>query len=133
MGRPRKVKPQDVQAAVDALVADYQREGILPTDFRLMEGLGICDGELDGYYLRCFDPAASRDGYVRQLRRLIQFRRQICVENLAAGKQATGWIFLSKQQRWGGMRDAQKNEGGKAEPVEILLCGANGKPLKLEP
>ena len=133
MGRPRKVKPQDVKGAVDALVRDYEQEGILPTDFRLMERLGVSDMELDGYYRRCFDSAATSDGYARQIRRLIRFRGQICVENLAAGKQATGWIFLSKQPRWGGMRDGQKGESGKNEPVEILLCGANGKPLKLEP
>ena len=133
MGRPRKVKPQDVKGAVDALVRDYEQEGILPTDFRLMERLGISDMELDGYYRRCFDSAAAPDGYTRQIRRLIRFRSQICVENLAAGKQATGWIFLSKQPRWGGMRDAQKGDSSKNEPVEILLCGANGKPLKLEP
>lgn len=133
MGRPRKVRPQDVKQAVDSLVREYEQESILPTDFRLMERLGISDGELDGYYDRSFDHAGSPDGCVRQIRRLIRFRNQICVENLAAGKQATGWIFLSKQPRWGGMRDGQKADGGKPEPVEILLCGANGKPLKLEP
>ena len=132
MARPRKIKPENLRMAVDQLVRDYEQEGVLPTDFRLMERLGITDMELDGYYRRCFDTAAAPDGYTRQIRRLIQFRGQICVENLAQGKQATGWIFLSKQQRWGGMRDGTKGEGGKAEPVEILLCGANGKPLKFE-
>lgn len=132
MGRPRKVKPEDVKAAADALMQDYEREGTLPTDFRLMERLGISDGELDGYYRRCFDREAAPDGYTRQLRRLIRFRAQICEENLAAGKQSTGWIFLSKQQRWGGMKDGQKAESAKPEPVEIRLCGANGKPLKFE-
>ena len=34
MGRPRKIKPQDVKGAVDALVREYEQEGILPTDFR---------------------------------------------------------------------------------------------------
>ena len=131
MGRRRKIKPEEIQQAVNQLMRDYEQEGTLPTDFRLMERLGITDMELDRYYRRCFDTVAPPDEYTRQIRRLIQFRGQICVENLAQGKQATGWIFLSKQQRWGGMRDGAKGEGGKAEPVEILLCGANGKPLKL--
>ena len=133
MGRPRKIKAQEIRAAVDALMGDYERDMILPTDFRLMERLGIGDGELDGYYKAALSPGEDAAGCVRQIRRLIHFRQQICVENLAAGKQATGWIFLSKQPRWGGMKDGQKNEGGKPEPMEILLCGSNGKPLKLEP
>ena len=132
MGRPRKIRPEDLKGAVDALMADHEREGILPTDFRLMERLGISDGELDSYYRRCFDREAAPDGYTRQLRRLIRFRGQICEENLAAGKQATGWIFLSKQPRWGGMKDAQKSEAVRPEPMEIRLCGANGKPIKFD-
>ena len=125
MPRQKKVRPADIQRAVDALVREYENEGVLPTDFRLMERLDIPAEQLDEYYRSCFVSPARGDEYGRQMQRLIQFRRQICVEALAQGKQATGWIFLSKQPRWGGMRDMQKGETAGREPVEILLRGAD--------
>lgn len=131
MPRPRKIRPADIKKAVDGLVREYENEGVLPTDFRLTERLGVTVEELDGYYREGAEPGS--DEYSQQMKRLIQFRRQICVEALAQGKQATGWIFLSKQPRWGGMRDMQKSDAAGRAPVEILLCGADGKPLKLEP
>ena len=144
-GRPRRNTPEDVSKAVDALIADYKDTGTLPTDFRLMEALDISSRTLDRYYEGSFDKDIIDDskdskdnkdnttgikyGYGDVLKRLIQFRLQICTDGLATTKTPTGLIFLSKQPRWGGYQDRLPVDTSSGLEVNIKLVGEDGKPI----
>ena len=67
----------------------------------------------------------------RELGRVIALREMLCIRNLAAGGSATGWIFLSRQPRWGGLTDGKREERAPAV-LEVRINGADGKPLDPE-
>lgn len=142
-GRPRRNTPEDVSKAVDTLIAEYNDKGTLPTDYRLMQALNISSRTLDKYYEGTYDRdidnsndndgnkdgTGSRDGYCDVLKRLIQFRAQICTDGLATTKTPTGLIFLSKQPRWGGYQDRLPVDTSSGLEVNIRLVGEDGKPI----
>ena len=67
--------------------------------------------------------------YLGELKRLIQYRSNACVAHIAKGGQVTGWIFLSKQKRWGGFSDTQRMESQNTSEITVKIKGANGKEL----
>ena len=67
--------------------------------------------------------------YSAELKRLIQYRSNACVAHIAKGGQVTGWIFLSKQKRWGGFSDTQSMESQNTSEITVKIKGANGKEL----
>lgn len=67
--------------------------------------------------------------YHGELKRLIQYRSAACVAHIARGGQVTGWIFLSKQKRWGGFSDVQKQETSGKQEITVTLKGADGRDL----
>ncbi len=84
------------------------------------------------WYDGVYDEGEER-GYQESMSRLVEFRAQICVENIAAGasNKVTGWIFLSKQKLWGGFQDSiQRTETSGKQDIKITIAGADGKPLK---
>lgn len=149
MGRPRKNDVEGVNKAIDELIADYIHNDVLPTDYRLMDKLSISSRTLDRFYEGYFDrkdgfnenddvnldvdDKSTKETYVGAVKRLIEFRRQICVDNLAKSKQGqTGWIFLSKQPRWGGFQDVQRTESKGEQKLEIIIKDHNGKPVNMQ-
>lgn len=127
-----KCPPEKLAKAVDELINDYLENGIVPTDFRLSEKTGVQkktqERWLDGFY----DQEEER-GYQEHMSRLVDFRSQICVENIASGasNKVTGWIFLSKQKLWGGFQDSvQRTETSGKQDIKITINGADGKPLR---
>ena len=136
-GRPIKHTPEQVAAVVDELINDYIENGVMPTDYRLKEKLGVSDRTLgrwyDGVYDGDEDEEPTGPTYQEAVNRLIDFRRQICIENIANGasNKVTGWIFLSKQKLWGGFQDSvQRTETKGSQSITISIAGADGKPLK---
>lgn len=129
------------------------------TDFHLGEILGLSQSQLDLYYNGTIDEAVARttqdeeneynddgrtaikrmsDGtykpikstYQAELKRLVAFRQQACVSHIAkSGGVLTGWIFLSKQARWGGFSDTQRFESDNKTNITVSIKGANGKDL----
>lgn len=129
------------------------------TDFHLGEILGLSQSQLDLYYNGTIDEAVARttqdeeneynddgrtaikrmtDGtykpikstYRAELKRLVAFRQQACVSHIAkSGGVLTGWIFLSKQARWGGFSDTQRFESDNKTNITVSIKGANGKDL----
>ena len=77
----------------------------------------------------------SKDGspikrtYHGELKRLIQYRSAACVAHIARGGQVTGWIFLSKQKRWGGFSDIQRQETTGKQEITVTVKGADGREL----
>lgn len=68
--------------------------------------------------------------YKAELKRLVAFRQQACVSHIAkSGGVLTGWIFLSKQARWGGFSDTQRFESDNKSEITVRIKGANGKDL----
>lgn len=67
--------------------------------------------------------------YSGELKRLVQYRSAACTSHIARGGQVTGWIFLSKQKRWGGYSDTQRAESFTKSEVTFTLRGADGKSL----
>lgn len=102
MGRPKKIKHTELKTVIDSLVLDYHQQGVLPTDYLLVERSGMRDEELDELYRKCFDEKGGKDKCAQQMRRLIRFRQGVCVENLTKGKDVEGWRLISGQERWGG-------------------------------
>ena len=140
-GRPAKCTPEQVAAAVDELINDYLDNGVMPTDYRLMEKLGVRSRTIRYWYDGFHDKDEDIDEedeptsltYQEAMNRLIDFRRQLCVENIANGasNKVTGWIFLSKQKLWGGFQDSvQRTETKGSQSITISIAGADGKPLK---
>ena len=147
----RKALPEDVTKAVDELIQQYIETGDVKnlTDFSLMSKLGISSRTLDAYYEREADKRLLEDdklsqterekytkyGYYEAVKRLIEFRRGECVSHIASGGASTtitGWIFLSKQPRWGGFQDVQRVEKSGVQTFNIQLADSGGKALRSE-
>ena len=148
-GAQRKTMPETVSAAVDDLIQQYQDTGDVKylTDFSVMEKLGISSRTLDRFYdgeadksLLEADNISDSDkeiykkhGYGEAIKRLIMFRRSECIQHIATGKASqsiTGWIFLSKQPRWGGFQDVQRTETKQSGTFTVCIAGPDGRPLK---
>lgn len=155
-GRPRRNSIEAFAAAIDACIAAYERTDDAHdlTDYALAQRLKLSIDQLDAYYEGEPDRAIARvearerakrgeestedsfdDGspikrtYHGELKRLIQFRSAACVAHIARGGQVTGWIFLSKQKRWGGFSDVQKSETSGRQEITVTLKGADGREL----
>lgn len=135
-GRPVKRTPEQVAQAVDELMKDYIENGTMPTDYRLMEKLGVSVLTMQRWYDGFYDEEDDEPNgltYKAAMNRLVEFRRGICVEQIASGasNKVTGWIFLSKQKLWGGFQDSvQRTETKGTQAITISIAGADGKPLK---
>lgn len=149
MARPRKASPEAVAEAIDKQIQKYQADGDVKhlTDYALMEALGISSRTLDSYYEGEADKRLQDDntlsdidreryiksGYCDAVKRLTAFRRAECVQHIATGKASqsiTGWIFLSKQPRWGGLQDVQRVEKQSAGSFTICIADSSGNALK---
>ena len=75
------------------------------------------------------DGSPIKRTYHGELKRLIQYRSAACVAHIARGGQVTGWIFLSKQKRWGRFSDVQKQETSGKQEITVTLKGADGRDL----
>ena len=75
------------------------------------------------------DGSPIKRTYHGELKRLIQYRSAACVAHIARGGQVTGWIFLSKQKRWGGFSDVQKQETSGKQEITVTVKGADGREL----
>lgn len=157
-GRPRRNSIEAFAAAIDACIAAYEASDDTHdlTDYALAQRLKLSIDQLDAYYEGEPDCAIARvearerakrgeteestedpfeDGstikrtYHGELKRLIQFRSAACVAHIARGGQVTGWIFLSKQKRWGGFSDVQKQETTGRQEITVTLKGADGREL----
>jgi len=149
MARPRKVSPEAVADAIDRLIQDYQETGDVKhiTDYAVMQALGISSRTLDSYYEGEADERLQKDnnisavekekyikhGYCEAVKRLIMFRRSECIQHIATGKASqsiTGWIFLSKQPRWGGFQDVQRQEVKGNQTFTVCIADHDGRALK---
>lgn len=128
------VTAEEVREAVEKMIEEYYENGTIPTDFRLLEITKASPRTLDRWYSGEKDrdtDEAAKDTFKAAMDRLVQFRSQICVEEIAANPKASGWIFLSKQARWGGFQDGvQRFENKGSQDIKITIAGADGKPLK---
>ena len=135
MARPVKVKPEEVNKAVDDMIEAYEERGEMPTDYILRKRLGGSDRTLHRWYDGFYDKEDGESGtktYQEAMLRLVEFRRHICVEGIAnGGNKVTGWIFLSKQKLWGGFQDSvQRVENNGKQNITISIAGSDGKPLR---
>lgn len=149
MARPRKVSPETVAEVIDGLIGEYQEDGDVKhlTDYSVMQALGISSRTLDSYYEGEADERLQKDnslstvekekyikhGYCEAVKRLIMFRRSECIQHIATGKASqsiTGWIFLSKQPRWGGFQDVQRVEKSGNQTFTVCIAGPDGNALK---
>lgn len=157
-GRPRRNSIEAFAAAIDACIAAYEESDDAHdlTDYALAQRLKLSIDQLDAYYEGEPDRAIARvearekakreteennaddafdDGspikrtYHGELKRLVQFRSAACVAHIARGGQVTGWIFLSKQKRWGGFSDIQRQETSGKQEITVTLKGADGRDL----
>lgn len=150
--RPRRNTPEQVNNAVNDMIQEYRDTENVDclTDFALLSKLGnISSRTLERYYDGTADKALLVDNtenntgnnnntgeeyikatYGDALKRLIEFRRAVCVRHIAAGGQVTGWIFLSKQPHWGGFQDVQRVEKTGSQEFRVCISGPDGKPLK---
>lgn len=147
--RPRRNTPEQVDKAVMSMIADYEATGDVGTltDFSLLQRLGnISPRTLERYYDGTADRAlqdeAKQDiqqgesstvqSYGDALKRLVEYRRAVCVQHIASGGAATtitGWIFLSKQPHWGGFQDVQRQERTGVQEFKVTLSGPDGKAI----
>lgn len=158
-GRPRRNSIEAFAAAIDACIAAYEQTDDAHdlTDYALAQRLKLSIDQLDAYYEGKPDEAIARvearerakrgetkesaedsfedDGstikrtYHGELKRLVQYRSAACVAHIARGGQVTGWIFLSKQKRWGGFSDIQRQETSGRQEITVTLKGADGREL----
>lgn len=158
-GRPRRNSIEAFAAAIDACIAAYEQTDDAHdlTDYALSQRLKLSIDQLDAYYEGEPDRAIARvearekakrgeteennaddafdDGspikrtYHGELKRLVQYRSAACVAHIARGGQVTGWIFLSKQKRWGGFSDIQRQETSGRQEITVTLKGADGREL----
>ncbi len=151
-GRPRRNSIEAFVAAIDACIAAYEESGN-PRDLSdsvLLSRLKISPQQLDRYYNGDIDAAIARtteqapsdaddsakdDGspikrtYAGELKRLKLYRSAECIQHITTERQPTGWIFLSKQPRWGGFSDVQKQETSGKQEITVTLKGADGRDL----
>lgn len=158
-GRPRKNSVEAFAAAIDACIAAFEESDDAKdlTDYVLAKRLNLSIDQLDAYYEGKPDAAIARveareaertangtetksaresnseesikKTYHGELKRLVQYRSAACTSHIARGGQVTGWIFLSKQKRWGGYSDTQRAETLAKSEVTVTLKGADGKSL----
>lgn len=156
-GRPRRNSIEAFAAAIDACIAAYEQSDDAHdlTDYALAQRLKLSIDQLDAYYEGKPDEAIARveereraksgnafeknekesdestikRTYHGELKRLIQYRSAACVAHIARGGQVTGWIFLSKQKRWGGFSDTQRTESTGKQEITVTLKGADGREM----
>ena len=150
-GRPRRNTPAQVDAAVDAMIAAFEQTGDIQCldDTELMKALNISPGTLERYYQGRADKAledeeqdninnsdienrehSTKDRYSEALKKLIAYRRRICVARLTSDRFNTGWIFLSKQPHWGGFQDVQRQEVKGNQTFTVCIADSTGQALK---
>ena len=149
-GRPRRNSIEAFAAAIDACIAAYEESGN-PRDLSdsvLLYRLKISPQQLDRYYSGEIDAAVARtseqsdnygnDGdennttkrtYEGELKRLKLYRSAECIQHITQDRSPTGWIFLSKQPRWGGFADVQKAETTGKQEITVTVKGADGREL----
>ena len=151
-GRPRRNSIEAFAAAIDACIAAYEESGN-PRDLSdsvLLSRLKISPQQLDRYYSGEIDAAVARtteqsrnddndDGennenttkrtYEGELKRLKLYRSAECIQHITQDRSPTGWIFLSKQPRWGGFADVQKAETTGKQEITVTVKGADGREL----
>ena len=149
-GRPRRNSIEAFAAAIDACIAAYEESGN-PRDLSdsvLLSRLKITPHQLDRYYSGEIDAAIARtteqsdndvenDGnenttkrtYEGELKRLKLYRSAECIQHITQDRSPTGWIFLSKQPRWGGFADVQKAETTGKQEITVTVRGADGREL----
>ena len=153
-GRPRRNSPEAVAKAVEQMIAEYESSGDITAldDVRLMQILGnIAPRTLERYYDGTADKAIDdelRNGtednisavmqennsikyrYGDAMKKLIAYRRRVCVQHIATERVSSGWIFLSKQPHWGGFQDVQRQEKTGVQEFRVTISGPDGKPLR---
>ena len=149
-GRPRRNSIEAFASAIDACIAAYEESGN-PRDLSdsvLLSRLKISTQQLDRYYSGEIDAAIARtteqsdnddndDGnenttkrtYEGELKRLKLYRSAECIQHITQDRSPTGWIFLSKQKRWGGFADIQKAETTGRQEITVTVRGADGREL----
>ncbi|MBQ7737024.1 MAG: hypothetical protein IJT62_04240 [Oscillospiraceae bacterium] len=146
MARPRKASPEKLEETVSALIAEYQATQNVDclTDYTVMQRLNISPRTLETYYDGEADKAILEDnnisdedrerytksGYRQAIKKLVEFRRAVCVQHIATERVASGWIFLSKQPHWGGFQDVQRTESRGEQRITVCISGPDGKPLR---
>ena len=149
--RPRRNTPEQVEKAVDQMIAEYESGGDIRSlhDIHLLEILGnISVDTLERYYNGKADAPLleeqsidnninnsdgetyTKKGYSAVLKKLISYRQMVCLQHLTSDRFNTGWIFLSKQPHWGGFQDVQRVEKQSAGTFTVCIAGPDGKPLK---
>ena len=145
MARPRKMTPDTVKQGIDNIIRKYQdtQDVFYLSDYYVMETLGVSKRTLDRYYSGEADqmlqddnniPEEERErykesGYGTALKRLVEFRSAICQQQMVQGKNLPGWIFLSKQGRYGGFQDIQRGEQTVKADFRVTLTGPDGKTI----
>ena len=150
-GRPRRNSIEAFAAAIDACIAAYEESGN-PRDLSdsvLLSRLKISPQQLDRYYSGDIDAAIARTTeqndnddsenngeenttkrtYEGELKRLKLYRSAECIQHITQDRSPTGWIFLSKQPRWGGFADVQKAETSGKQEITVTVKGADGREL----
>ena len=148
-GRPRRNSIEAFAAAIDACIAAYEESGN-PRDLSdsvLLYRLKISPQQLDRYYSGEIDAAIARTTeqnnddndddnenttkrtYEGELKRLKLYRSAECIQHITQDRSPTGWIFLSKQPRWGGFADVQKAETTGRQEITVTVKGADGREL----
>ena len=148
-GRPRRNSIEAFAAAIDACIAAYEESGN-PRDLSdsvLLYRLKISPQQLDRYYSGEIDAAVARTTeqnnddndddnenttkrtYEGELKRLKLYRSAECIQHITQDRSPTGWIFLSKQPRWGGFADVQKAETTGKQEITVTVKGADGREL----
>ena len=154
-GRPRRNSIEAFAAAIDACIAAYEGSGN-PRDLSdsvLLSRLKISPQQLDRYYSGEIDAAVARTTeqsnnddndenennennenttkrtYEGELKRLKLYRSAECIQHITQDRSPTGWIFLSKQPRWGGFADVQKAETTGKQEITVTVKGADGREL----
>ena len=151
-GRPRRNSIEAFAAAIDACIAAYEESGN-PRDLSdsvLLYRLKISPQQLDRYYSGEIDAAIARTTeqsnnddnennennespikrtYEGELKRLKLYRSAECIQHITQDRSPTGWIFLSKQPRWGGFADVQKAETTGKQEITVTVKGADGREL----
>ena len=151
-GRPRRNSIEAFAAAIDACIAAYEESGN-PRDLSdsvLLSRLKISPQQLDRYYSGEIDAAVARTTeqsrnddndenennenttkrtYEGELKRLKLYRSAECIQHITQDRSPTGWIFLSKQPRWGGFADVQKAETTGKQEITVTVKGADGREL----
>lgn len=156
-GRPRRNTPEMVDKTIDDMIRDYEqtKDVQMLDDTELMWRLNISPGTLERYYQGRADKAlqdeedaaaeltgeikqdnisgereySTKQRYAEAMKKLIAYRRRICIANLTQDRFNSGWIFLSKQPHWGGFQDVQRQEKSGVQEFKITLSGPDGKKI----